>query len=76
MATSLLECTVATLRVRRFKSIVSYVFMGEGLGCVVRVFYGGGVDNVFFWVFYMNKFRNLLFGCFAREMIKMLFSCS
>jgi len=24
----------------------------------------------------MNKFINLLFGCFVREMIKMLFGCS
>jgi hypothetical protein len=24
----------------------------------------------------MNKFRNLLFGCVVKEMIKRLFSCS
>jgi hypothetical protein len=74
--TSLLECTVATLRFRRFKSIVSYVFMGEGLGCVVKSVVWGRCGQCVFWVFYMNKFRNLLFGCFVREMIKMLFGCS
>lgn len=51
METSVLEWTVASLRARKFKSIVFYVFMGEEMGCVVRVFYGGDVDDV-------------LFGCF------------
>ena len=46
-----MEWTVASLRVRKFKSNVFYMFMGEEMGCVVRLLYGGGVDNV-------------LFGCF------------
>jgi len=46
VVTSLLQWTAASLRVRTFKGFVFYVFMGEEMGYVVRVLYGGGVDGV------------------------------
>jgi hypothetical protein len=49
--TSLLEWTVPSLRVWKFKSNVFYVFIGEEMECVVRVLYGAGVDTVLFECF-------------------------
>jgi len=50
--------------------------MGEEIGCVVKSVLWGRRRQGVVWVFYMNKFRNLLCGCFVREMIKMLFGFS